>query len=311
MPLVANRSFAPHGRPCSGPRYLPALISRSASAACCQRQVFGQRHVEVQRRLIALEPRQVHLREFGRRHELPLDERGEFRDRPERDVFEIRGPLQRQRRLRVAHRRARRRRALGFLAGQRRLEHDRQFRVERNRALPQLLKRPEAVVQRVAIAVSSSAWKSRPMIASAASIVCRLHRTGGLLALARRSSRPPRRRRRLARLSGTCGATGGCVSAHVSILSRGSSRRRYSRAVAISEERPCRIVASISMPGAGRVAGQCRRSRAGGFDLRLGGDGHRRRRQDGRAGHRVADAARDRSARARCSTPPARRWRRP
>ena len=28
MPLVASRSFAPHGMPCSGPRYLPALISR-------------------------------------------------------------------------------------------------------------------------------------------------------------------------------------------------------------------------------------------------------------------------------------------
>src|SRR5262249_29034136 len=34
MPFVANRSFAPHGIPCSGPRYLPALISLSACSAC-------------------------------------------------------------------------------------------------------------------------------------------------------------------------------------------------------------------------------------------------------------------------------------
>src|SRR5205085_9397581 len=32
-PLTASRSFAPHGIPCSGPRYLPAAISRSASLA--------------------------------------------------------------------------------------------------------------------------------------------------------------------------------------------------------------------------------------------------------------------------------------
>src|SRR5258705_514467 len=34
MPLVAKRSFAPQGMPCNGPRYFPALISRSASFAC-------------------------------------------------------------------------------------------------------------------------------------------------------------------------------------------------------------------------------------------------------------------------------------
>src|SRR4029077_16518185 len=28
-PFTASRSFAPHGSPCSGPRYLPAAISRS------------------------------------------------------------------------------------------------------------------------------------------------------------------------------------------------------------------------------------------------------------------------------------------
>src|SRR5712691_10815290 len=33
-PLTANKSFAPQGRPCSGPRYFPAAISRSASLAC-------------------------------------------------------------------------------------------------------------------------------------------------------------------------------------------------------------------------------------------------------------------------------------
>ena len=34
MPLVANRSLAPHGMPCSGPRYVRRLISLSACAAC-------------------------------------------------------------------------------------------------------------------------------------------------------------------------------------------------------------------------------------------------------------------------------------
>src|SRR3984893_18209832 len=35
-PFTASKSFAPHGRPCSGPRYLPAAISRSASLACAR-----------------------------------------------------------------------------------------------------------------------------------------------------------------------------------------------------------------------------------------------------------------------------------
>src|SRR3954467_5286105 len=34
IPLVSNRSLTPNGTPCSGPRYLPALISLSAAAAC-------------------------------------------------------------------------------------------------------------------------------------------------------------------------------------------------------------------------------------------------------------------------------------
>ena len=33
VPLVEKRSFTPYGSPCSGPRYLPAPISRSAAAA--------------------------------------------------------------------------------------------------------------------------------------------------------------------------------------------------------------------------------------------------------------------------------------
>src|SRR5262245_11747050 len=34
IPLVSKRSLAPHGMPCSGPRYRPARISLSAAAAC-------------------------------------------------------------------------------------------------------------------------------------------------------------------------------------------------------------------------------------------------------------------------------------
>src|SRR5712671_543306 len=33
-PFTASKSFAPQGSPCSGPRYFPAAISRSASFAC-------------------------------------------------------------------------------------------------------------------------------------------------------------------------------------------------------------------------------------------------------------------------------------
>src|SRR6478609_10579484 len=33
-PFTASRSLAPHGKPCKGPRYFPAAISRSASLAC-------------------------------------------------------------------------------------------------------------------------------------------------------------------------------------------------------------------------------------------------------------------------------------
>src|SRR3954466_12721060 len=36
IPLVSNRSLTPNGMPCSGPRYLPALISLSAAAACAR-----------------------------------------------------------------------------------------------------------------------------------------------------------------------------------------------------------------------------------------------------------------------------------
>src|SRR4051794_15331511 len=32
-PFTASKSFAPHGSPCSGPRYFPVAISRSASLA--------------------------------------------------------------------------------------------------------------------------------------------------------------------------------------------------------------------------------------------------------------------------------------
>ena len=34
MPAVSSRSLPPQGMPCSGPRYLPAAISRSACLAC-------------------------------------------------------------------------------------------------------------------------------------------------------------------------------------------------------------------------------------------------------------------------------------
>ena len=42
MPAVSSRSLPPQGMPCSGPRYLPAAISRSACLAWRERQVRRQ-----------------------------------------------------------------------------------------------------------------------------------------------------------------------------------------------------------------------------------------------------------------------------
>ena len=38
IPAVSSRSFAPHGMPCSGPRYFPAAISASACFALRERR---------------------------------------------------------------------------------------------------------------------------------------------------------------------------------------------------------------------------------------------------------------------------------
>ena len=53
MPAVSRRSLAPHGIPCSGPRYFPEAISRSALFACANARsrvsVITQRSLESKR----------------------------------------------------------------------------------------------------------------------------------------------------------------------------------------------------------------------------------------------------------------------
>ena len=89
MPFVAKQILRAPRQPVQRPAILAGLDFAVGVGRLLQRELFGERHVEVQRRLIALQPREVHLRELGGRDELALDERGELRDRPERDVLEV------------------------------------------------------------------------------------------------------------------------------------------------------------------------------------------------------------------------------
>ena len=92
MPLVAKRSLAPQGMPCSGPVYLPARISLSACAAWASASSSVSVTTQLQLRPELLEPVEVHLREVGRGDFPPLDERCERGDREEREIVE-RGSL--------------------------------------------------------------------------------------------------------------------------------------------------------------------------------------------------------------------------
>ena len=78
MPLVSKRSFTPNGMPCSGPRYLPGLISLSAAAACSQRQILGERDQAEQLGRVLLHAREVHLGEVGGRHGARAHQRRQF-----------------------------------------------------------------------------------------------------------------------------------------------------------------------------------------------------------------------------------------
>ena len=90
-------SLAPHGMPCSGPLYLPAAISASARFASAHPDVVEERDDVVQLGVVAVQPREVHLGQLDRRDLPGAQELGEMADRPERDVFEIRGTLHRRR----------------------------------------------------------------------------------------------------------------------------------------------------------------------------------------------------------------------
>ena len=131
MPLVAKRSFAPHGIPCSGPRYLPLLISRSACAAWARASSSVSVTKTVQSRAVLFQALEVHLRQVGGRHVTTLNERREGRHRQEGKIVQRCRP--RGRRLQpdvdfCARCRARFR----FLARQVRPERDRRLGIERN-----------------------------------------------------------------------------------------------------------------------------------------------------------------------------------
>jgi len=56
------------------------------------RQIVGERHDAIERRVQALQPIEIHRGELDRRHLPRFDQVGQRRDRPERDVLEIRRP---------------------------------------------------------------------------------------------------------------------------------------------------------------------------------------------------------------------------
>ena len=69
-----------------------------------EREILGQRHHAVERLAVLLEPRQVHLREVGRRHPPSPDERRQDGDRLEREIVETRGHADRGRLAAIAQR---------------------------------------------------------------------------------------------------------------------------------------------------------------------------------------------------------------
>ena len=86
MPAVSSRSFTPYGMPCSGPRYLPAAISRSAARACREREVGRERDDRAELRVEPLDPLEIDVRQSLRRQLLRLDPARELRDGREGDV---------------------------------------------------------------------------------------------------------------------------------------------------------------------------------------------------------------------------------
>ena len=84
MPAVSSRSFTPYGMPCSGPRYFPAAISRSACLRLRERDVARERDDRTQLGVVALDAVEVDLRQALRRELARLDPARELRDRTRR-----------------------------------------------------------------------------------------------------------------------------------------------------------------------------------------------------------------------------------
>ena len=91
MPLVASRSFAPHGMPCSGPVYLPALISRVGLRRLRERQIFGQRDdaIQLRRRTSSADRRYIFVSSVDETSRRWI-ERRQRRDRQEREICRAR-----------------------------------------------------------------------------------------------------------------------------------------------------------------------------------------------------------------------------
>lgn len=86
-------SFTPYGMPWRGPRYRPAEISSSASAARARARSSSEGHHAVQGRAVALEPPEIHFREFLGGDLAALQQMGKMGDGPKRCCFQIEGSL--------------------------------------------------------------------------------------------------------------------------------------------------------------------------------------------------------------------------
>ena len=87
------RSFAPQGMPCSGPRYRPAAISRSARSACLSARSSVSVTTQLSSSLYALQPRQIEFRQFDRRDLCVCSKARQLGDRHEGQVLVVGGPF--------------------------------------------------------------------------------------------------------------------------------------------------------------------------------------------------------------------------
>ena len=99
----------------------------------------------VEDRVVTMETREIHLRQFDRCHLTRAQQLAEIAQRPERDVFEIRGPLHRRNRTQPE----RQPRLADVHAGHNRAEVERRRHIRRNVQLAQFLVAGEVAIRRL------------------------------------------------------------------------------------------------------------------------------------------------------------------